>query len=104
MKMITHNILLHNYQILHRSCFGDPLGLKVLANVLCRTGYKHIVRQLCFKEQRQCLERRESHSSSKMKIYSLTKQFFTKIYLYNRKISFLPWPAQRPDFNMIDNV
>ena len=36
MKVITHNILLHNSQILHR-CFEDPLGLKVLVNLLFAT-------------------------------------------------------------------
>ena len=95
-KMIIKNVLLQNSQIQHRSCFGDPLGLKMFANMLLVT--------------------EESMQKSMWKHCRITSfifqsvnatphiSIFTNIYLITRKVSDLAWPALTSNFNMIKNV
>ena len=61
-KMIVHNVLLQYFQIQHQSYFGDPLDLKMLANMLLvmNESMQKSMWSHCgissFKEQKQCLK------------------------------------------------
>ena len=108
-KMIIKNVLLQNSQIQHRSCFGDPLGLKMIANVLLVTeeSMQKSMRKHCritsFKKQKQCLEKSERFIFQYINATPY-KSIFTKIYLITRKVSNLAWPALTSSFNIIKNV
>ena len=83
-KMILNNVLLQNSQIQHRSGFGDPLGLKIFANVLLVNGrinaekYVETLQDSFFQETEAMFGKKESHSSSNMSMQPLTNQYLPK--------------------------
>ena len=80
-KMIIKNVLLQCSQIQHRSCFGDPLGLKKVRKRASCDGrinaekYAETLQDNFFQETEAMFGKKVSHSSSNMSIQPLTNQY-----------------------------
>ena len=80
-KMIIKNVLLQNS---HRSCFGDPLGLKNVRKHASCDGrinaekYAETLQDNFFQETEAMFGKKVSHSSSNMSMQPLTNQYLPK--------------------------
>ena len=86
-KMIIKNVLFQNSQIQHRSCFGDPLGLKMSANVFVmeESMYVETFQDNFFQETEAMFGKKVSHSSSNMSMQPLTNQYLPKFTLHGQR-------------------